>query len=66
MTGRQPIRPDSGPRHIGEIAERVVVDVGFRAIAHNLAEGRLDGADGIRHTLGLSWEQVTGAEGRAA
>jgi hypothetical protein len=66
MNGHQSVRPDSGPRRIGEIAERVVVDVGFRAIAFNLEAGRLDDADGIRRQMGLSWAQVVGAEGRAA
>ncbi len=66
MNGHQPVRTDSGPRCIGNIAERVVVGVGFRAIAFNLAAGRLDEADGIRRRLGLSWAQVVGSDEMAA
>ena len=65
-------RPNEVPRHIGEIAAKVVEDVGRRAVAHWLkeacqAEGEeraaaLQTADNIRQTMGLEWADVIDRE----
>lgn len=52
---------------LGIIANEVVIAIGRKCIAKNLAAGDLQAADGIRRSMGASWNEVLGAEeGRAA
>ncbi len=60
-------RESGGPHHIGEIVDRVVRQLGRRAIAFHLSRAvettgdealmALAEADSIRRRLGLSWGQ---------
>ena len=63
---RKPAR-HGGPRHIGEIVDRVVHRIGLRAISFHLSRAAettgdealmaLAEANSIRRRLGLSWSQ---------
>ena len=61
---------EGGWRHVGGVADGVVRRIGLRAIRVHLnraagssgceAMASVREADGIRSTLGLSWDQVAG------
>ena len=47
---------------LGVVTDRITAKVGLRAIAYNLDRSNFRDADGIRRSLGLSWEEVVGAD----
>ncbi len=47
---------------LGVVTDHITAKVGLRAIAYNLDRGNFRDADGIRRSLGLSWEEVVGVD----
>ena len=47
---------------LGVVTDHITAKVGLRAIAYNLDRGNFRDADGIRRSLGLSWEEVVGTD----
>ena len=48
---------------LGVVTGHITATVGLRAIAYNLDRGNFRDADGIRRSLGLSWEEVVAVDG---
>ena len=63
-------RPNDGPRHIGEVTNKVVDDVGRRTITYWLTRATtsdgaervaaIETAEKIRQKMGLTWDNLIG------